>query len=227
VIVNEAFVRRHSPDRDPIGRELLSNGVRTIVGVVGDIQTKVAFGNFGPIGAAPAAYIPAAQTTASLLNMVHTWFSPSFFVRTAGPQQGIAADMQRAVQGVDPFLPFAAFRTLEEIRGEAVASERAQATILGALAGLALLLAAVGLYGVVAIAAWPGAALAAIGVVIGLAAARAGATTLGHLVWGVGVGDPLTFTVAGGLVLGVAVVAALVPSLRLARLNPITALRQA
>ena len=82
--------------------------------------------------------------------MVHTWFSPSWFVRLRAPQQGIAAEMQRAVEAVDPLLPFAKFRTIDDVRGEAVATQRAQAVLLGALAGLALLLAAVGLYGLVA-----------------------------------------------------------------------------
>src|SRR5207245_396277 len=152
IVVNQAFVRRHSPDQDPIGRQVASNGVRTIVGVVGDIQTKVGFGNLGPIGigAAPAAYIAAAQGSAAFFRQVHIWFSPSWFVRLGGPREGIVADMQRAVEAIDPLLPFAKFRTLDDVRGEAVATPRAQATLLGTLAGLALLLAAVGLYGLVA-----------------------------------------------------------------------------
>ena len=116
---------------------MLSGGTaRTIVGIVGDIQTKTAFGNFGPVGAAPAAYVPAAQTDAPMFQLVHTWFSPSWFVRTTGPQAGVAADMQRAVQAIDPLLPFAKFRTLDDVRGEAVATQRAQAMLAAALPGL-------------------------------------------------------------------------------------------
>ena len=137
------------------------------------------------------------------------------------------------------------------MRGEAVATPRAQALLLDTLAGLALLLAAVGLYGLVATsvavrtrelgirlalgassrqavaaAAAPGIALAAAGVAIGLVAARLGATTLQHLVWGMSVTDPVTFGAAALSVLLVAVVAAFVPALRIARLNPIRALRE-
>jgi len=251
IVVNEAFVRRYSPDRDPVGRQMLSNGERTIVGVVGDIQTKVAFGNFGPVGAAPAAYVPAAQVSAGFIRMAHTWFSPSWFVRTAGPQRGVAAEMQRAVEAADPMLPFAKFRTLDDVRGEAVSTPRAQAVLLGALAGLAVLLAAVGLYGLVAnsvaertrelgirmalgattkqtltTAALPGMALTAIGVLIGLFTARLAARTLQHLVWGVSVADPLTFAIAAVTVVVVASVAAVVPALRIVKLNPMRALRQ-
>ena len=158
--------------------------------------------------------------------------------------------MQRAVESVDPLLPFAKFRTIDEVRGEAVATPRAQALLLGTLAGLALLLAAVGLYGLVAnsvaerrrelgirlalgassrqaiaAAALPGLALAVAGVAIGAVAARLGASTLRHLLWGVSVVDPLTFAVAIGAVLAVGAIAALVPALRIVRLNPIKALR--
>lgn len=251
IVVNEAFVRRHSPEQDPVGRQMISSGIaRTIVGVVGDIQTKTSFGNFGPVGAAPAAYVPASQTNAALFQLVHTWFSPSWFVRTNGPQSGIAAEMQRAVQGVDPLLPFAKFRTLDDVRGEAVVTQRAQAMLAATLAALALALAAVGLYGLVAnsvaertrelgirmalgastlcamvSAALPGASMALIGVIVGLAAARGVAQLLRRLVWGVSVTDPTTFVLAAALVLFVAVVAAVVPAVRIARMNPVRALR--
>jgi predicted permease len=251
ILVNEAFVRRYSPDRDPVGRQIASSGsTRTIIGVVGDIQQKVSFGNFGPIAATPAAFVPAAQLSAGFFNQVHTWFSPSWIVRLAAPQQGIVARMESTVKKIDPQLPFAKVRTLDDVRGEAVATQRAQAFLLGTLAVLALTLAAVGLYGLVANsvaertrelgirialgatrertiveAAAPGVALAAIGVGAGLVAARIGATVMQSLVWGVSIHDPLTFALAGAIVFGVAIVATLVPALRIVTLNPIGALR--
>jgi putative ABC transport system permease protein len=251
IVVNQAFVRKHSPDEDPIGRQIQSgNTARTIVGVVGDVQQKVGFGTFGPVGAAPASYVPVAQISDGFVTMVHTWFSPSWIVRLSGPQEGIVRQMQQAVESVDPLLPVAKFRTLDEVRGEAVATPRAQAQLLGTLAGLALLLAAVGLYGLVAssvaertrelgirlalgatsrqaiaAAAMPGLVLAGVGVVVGGVAARLTVSTLRHLVWGVSVADPLTFIAAIATVLGVALIATLVPALRIARLNPIKALR--
>jgi len=253
MVVNQAFVRRYSPDEDPVGRQINSGGARTIVGVVGDIQQKAGWGNWGPLAAMPAAYIPAAQTNDAFVKMVHTWFAPGWFVRTSGrvDAAALAQAMQRAVQSVDPLLPFAKFRTLDDVRRETLAMQRAQSVLLGSLALLALVLAAVGLYGLVAnavaertrelgirmalgatgfrasvAAAAPGVTLALVGTVIGLAAARGAATMLRHFLWGVTVGDPLTFAAAAGVVLLVALIAAVVPALRIVRLNPIKALRQ-
>ena len=251
IVVNQTFVRVSSPDEDPIGREIVSSGSpRRIVGVVGDIQQKAGFGNYGPVATMPATYIPAAQASDALFKLVHTWFSPSWFVRLNESPQAVVPGMRRAMQAIDPLLPFSKFRTIDELRAEAVATQHAQAMLLGTLAGLALLLVAVGLYGLVAssvaergrelgirmalgasvpraviTAAAPGVILGIVGVVMGLVIGRFGAKLLQHLVWGVSVGDPITFAAAGAAVLCVAVVAALVPSLRIVRLNPIRALR--
>jgi predicted permease len=251
IIVNEAFVRRSSPDEQVLGRQIVVAGrPRTVIAVVGDIQQKWSFGNYGPIAAVPASYIPVAQTNDAFLTLMNTWFAPSWFVRTSGPQQGIVPAMQRAVASVDPMLPFAKFRTLDNVRADAVATERARATLLATFAGLALLLAGIGLYGLVASSiaertrelgirvalgatpsraiatvAAPGLVLAAAGIVVGLVAARAGAQMVRHLVWGISVGDATTFTIAAVGVAVVATIATLAPSLRIARLNPIQALR--
>jgi hypothetical protein len=250
IVVNQAFVARYSPGQDPIGRQIDQGGARTVIGIVGDIQQKAGWGNFGPVAAMPASYIPVAQTSDRFLQMVHTWFSPSWFVRLRGEDAAIAGQMQRAVADVDPLLPFAKFRTIADLRREAVATQRAQTLLLAALAALALALAAVGLYGLVAngvaertrelgirlalgatvrqamlAAVVPGLTLAVVGVAAGALCARLAASTLRHLVWGISVVDPLTFVLATGAVLAVAVVAALVPALRIARLNPIKALR--
>jgi predicted permease len=251
IVVNQAFVRRYSPDEDAIGRQLGPTAPRRVVGIVGDIQQKAGWGNFGPVNAMPAAYIPAAQLTDSMVTLVHTWFAPSWVVRTSGPLQGVVAGLTRSMSQVDPQLPFAKFRTIDDVRGEAVATPRAQALLLASLAGLALLLAAIGLYGLVAnsvaertrelgirialgatptdtvrVAALPGVVYGGVGVAIGLALARVASSVMQHLVWGVTVGDPLTYAIAAGVVLLVAATATLIPSIRILKLNPIRALRQ-
>jgi ABC-type antimicrobial peptide transport system permease subunit len=159
--------------------------------------------------------------------------------------------MQRAIQSVDAQLPFAGFHSLEDVRYRALAQERFQAALLGALAGLALLLAAVGIYGLIAnsvaertremgirlalgatmaqavrAVALPGVALALAGIAAGSVLAAFTSQMLRHLVWGVRPGDPATYCVVGVVLLAVAGAASFVPALRVTRLNPADTLRQ-
>ena len=254
MVVSEAFVKMYLRDDDPLGRhvDFGGGGRREIVGVVGDIQQKSGWGeDFGPVAPMPDIYIPATQVDDKFMQLVHTWFSPSWIVRTSGPAQGTIAGMQRAIQAVDPLLPFAGFHSMEDIRYRALAQERFQAVLLGALAGLALLLAAVGIYGLIAnsvaertrelgirlalgatvpqairAVALPGVALALAGVVVGSVLAGFASQLLRHLVWGVRPGDPLTFVAVGLGLLGVAAGASFLPALRVTRLNPAETLRQ-
>jgi hypothetical protein len=253
-IVSEAFVRMYLRGDDPLGRHLDFGGGdhREVIGVVGDIQQKSGWGEeFGPVAPMPAVYIPAAQTDDKFLQLVHTWFAPNWIVRASGPPEGIIAGMQRAVQAADPQLPFAGFHSMEDVRYRAFAQERFQAALLGSLAGLALLLSAVGIYGLIAnsvaertrelgirlamgatvaqamrAVALPGVALAAAGVGAGCMLAAFASRLLRHLVWGVRPGDPLTFGAVGLVLLGVAALASLLPALRVLRLNPAETLRQ-
>jgi putative ABC transport system permease protein len=165
------------------------------------------------------------------------WFSPGWFVRTPDRQTDAAAAMQRAVLSVDPTLPFAKFRTMDAVRSDAVATQRARAVLVGGLAGLALLFASVGVDGLVANSVVertrelgirialgataprivrdepvPRLALVSVGIAIGLLAARVGMNALAHLVWGVSTTDPVTFLTAAAIVFVVAIVAAIVPT---------------
>lgn len=143
--MNEAFVRKYLPQQDPIGSHIaVSDFPTVIVGVVGDVQQQPGWGSNSPLAALPAVYIPAAQTPESKLKLMHTWFSPSWIVRTTAPQQGVIAGMQHAIEQVDPQLPFAGFRSMADVQFRALAFQRLQATLLSMLAALALLLAAVG-----------------------------------------------------------------------------------
>jgi predicted permease len=253
-IVSESFVRMYLRDDDPIGRHLGLGGAGRceIVGVVGDIQQKSGWGqDFGPLAAMPDIYIPAAQTDDKSFQLVHTWFSPSWMVRTHGPAEGVLAGMTRAVQSVDAQLPFAGFRSMEDVRYRALAAERLQTALLGALAGLALLLAAVGIYGLIAnsvaertrelgirlalgatvaqavrAVALPGIALALAGVAAGSVLAGFASPLLRHLLWGVRPGDPFTFCAVAFGLLAVAAAASFLPALRIARLNAAETLRQ-
>jgi ABC-type antimicrobial peptide transport system permease subunit len=199
----------------------------------------------------PDIYIPAAQTGDKALQMLHTWFSPNWIVRTAGAPEGVISGMQRALESVDPRLPFAGFHSMEDVRSRALAEERFQAVLLGTLAGLALLLSAVGIYGLIAnsvaartrelgirlalgatvpqamrAVALPGVALAVAGVAAGSVLAGFAAQLLRHEVWGVRPSDPLTFCAVAFVLLGVAAAASFLPALRITRLNAAETLRQ-
>jgi len=251
-VVSEAFVKMYMRGDDPVGRHLGDDGDRReIVGVVGDIQQKSGWGDGAPTAAMPDIYIPATQVDDKFIPLVHTFFSPNWIVRTAGSPEGIIAGMQRAIQAVDPQLPFAGFHNMEDVRYRSLAQERFQAVLLGALAGLALLLAAVGIYGLIAnsvaertrelgirlalgatvsqamrAVALPGVALALAGVMVSSVLAGFASQLLRHLIWGVRPGDPLTFAVVGIGLLGVAAAASFLPALRVTRLNPAETLRQ-
>ncbi len=250
-LVNQAFVRRYKIGNEILGMELDAREHIQAVGVVGDVpQTNGGLAGFEPIDAIPGWYIPAAQTSNALVKTVHTWFSPSWVVRTSGPPTSVAAEMQRALKAVDAALPFNKFRTVDDLRGEAVRLPRLAATLFATLAGLAVLLSSIGLYGIVAtsigdrrrelglrialgstrrqtlmVASWPGVVTSGAGLAIGVALARASTTLVQSLVWGIQATDRVTFLGAALIGLTVAIVAIAVPTVRVFRLNPVEALR--
>jgi predicted permease len=251
-LVNEAFAEWYLDGDEPVGAFLkISNAERQIVGVVGDVQQVNSWGAEGALlRELPAVYVPVAQTSEGFMPLVHTWFQPSWIVRTTGPQQGLIGHIQNAVAAVDPQLPFAGFRTMDEVRGGVLGGQRFRVVLLGTLAGLALVLAAVGLYGLIAntvvertremgirlalgstasqavrSVALPGLVLGVAGVVVGGVGAWMSASVIASLVWGVSADDPFTFgTVAVCLMLIVGA-ASLLPALRVAWLNPAETLR--
>jgi len=251
VIVNEAMVRRFLDGRAPLGLHLnFGDEQREIVGVTGNVLQAAGWGDFGPTGAVPCAYIPAAQTSAEALAMVHTFFQPSWIVRYAGPTSDAAAALQRAIEATDPQLPVSAVRTMYDVKATQFAEQRFRAAMLSVMAGLALILAATGIYGLISrsvaertrevgirmafgasrtdavrTVATPGIGLTAIGLAAGLVLAYFASSILRHIVFGISSLDPLTFVVASATLLGVAIVASVIPALRLARLNPADALR--
>jgi predicted permease len=250
-IVNQALARRFLQEQDAVGRHMRLDGeARLIVGVVGDTQQHSGLGDFGPMATTPAAYVPAAQTGDAFLQLVHTWFAPYWIVRTRGASDAMARQMQQAVAAVDAQLPFARFDRMVDVQSSAFKEQRYRATIFSLLAGLALLLAALGLYGLLAHAVterarelgirmalgatlgsamWtvirPGIRLALVGIVAGGVLARLAATLLRNLVWGVPTTDPATFAGVAAVLLIVALLASLLPALRLLRLDPAETLR--
>jgi putative ABC transport system permease protein len=241
IVISERMAQQMFPGQDPIGRRIRSwrdeNRLREIVGVVGNVKY------FG-LADRPrsAVYVPHAQDT---------WGTMMLAVRTEGAPLDLVNAVRGAVSAADARLALGDVGTLEEFSAQSVAGNRFTAQLLGAFAFLALLLAAVGVYGVMAYAvslrareigvrvalgaqrrdvAWlivgRGMAMATLGLVAGGAAAVFAARGMRALLPEVGPGDPLSFAVAGATLLIAAGLACVVPALRASRLNPLEALRE-
>jgi predicted permease len=243
LVINETAARRFFPGRDPIGERVALGMTRDsvrlggeIVGVVGDVH------DFGlDAEAQPQMYAPFDQWPMSYLSVV---------VRTTGEPTALAAAARRIVRELDPTLPVARLTTLEQSVAESVARPRFYMLLLGSFAATALVLAAVGVYGVIAYAVGRrtreigvrlalGAtaaqvlrgvvgralALGLAGLVLGTLGAVAATRLMRGLLFGVGPTDPLAFGVAAVALLAVAVAAAWVPARRAARVSPVAAMR--
>jgi hypothetical protein len=252
-IVDETFMRKFYHGANPVGRTI--NGNLTIVGVVSDTALSSAGGlhqDAGPLSDQETIYVPYAQfDNAAAMAMMHTWFQPSWIVRTARPVEGLTAQMQRALAGAAPDLPFSGFYSMDALQARTLAMQRVQVALLGTLAALALLLSAVGIFALVAnlvtqrtreigvrIALGStvrqamihvgssGVTAAALGLAAGLLAAAAALRAMRSELWGVGVYDPLTLVSVIAALGAVTMLAATVPALRIAHIDPATTLRE-
>ena len=251
VVINRSFARKFYPGENPLGRHL--DRMR-IVGVVGDTALSSASGlNAGsaPLTSEEAAYVSAAQITdAPFLALAHTFFQPSWIVRVESPE-GLTARMQRALAATDPNLLFSGFYSMNDLRASTLATQRIEVALLTAMAFLALLLSGIGIFTLVAnlvaqrtheigirIAlgstvstamvhvGGSGVGAAAFGLVLGLALCIGALRALRSAIYGVGVYDTTTIV---AVVLGLGVVtliATAVPALRIARIDPASALRE-
>ena len=248
ILVNEALARRWWPNGDPLGdrvvigrfqgRDYGTPTPRGVVGVVAD--TKHEFLKDPP---RPTVYIPAAQLDSAKGSM--TW------VLRGHLPAGFAAELRRAVDQIDSRQRIGNIRTMEEIVGATTASSRFDAWLFAFLAGLALALTAVGVYGVLsfsvarraneigtrmALGATPGAVLAlilkqgfgliAVGLVLGLAGALAVTRSLATLLYGVRSNDPASFIAVSALLLAVGFLASYLPARRATKVDPMVALRE-
>ncbi|MFP2925831.1 ABC transporter permease [Pyxidicoccus sp. 3LG] len=237
MVVNQTFARRFFPGEDAVGKSLRVSGSElTIVGVVGDVRQA---GLAEP--APPLIYRHVQQETRAAMNMV---------VRGHGALLPLAASVRQAIWSVDPGQTITRITTLEEVTAEAVTRPRLLAMMLGLFAGLGLALAAVGIYGVLAytvsqrqremgvrlaLGAQPadvlrlvlrsGMALAGAGVAMGVAGALGLSRVMGSILYGVAPHDPLTFAGVMALLLGVALLACLIPARRAMRVDPAVTLR--
>jgi predicted permease len=149
-IVSQSFANRYFRG-DAIGRHVTTGGpAREIVGVAGDVQQHSGINPAdGPINVEPTYYVPVTQLPDGFFPLVHTWFSPNWVIRAAGPAAGLPEQLRGAIAAVDPRLPIAHFRTFDDLRGLQTGEQRYLAALFSIFAGLAVLLAAIGLYGLI------------------------------------------------------------------------------
>jgi putative ABC transport system permease protein len=244
-IVNETAVRRFWPDRSPIGSQISlpiernRSTLLTVVGVAGDVRHR------------GLAEPPRPEIFLSSLQSELSWSEAVLAVRTAAADPTmLAAPIKAALREVDPNVPLARVRTMDEIVQRSLAEPRLFAWLVGAFAVAALALAAIGLYGlvsytvtqrsremgirlalgatgagVVRLILAQGVRLATVGAVLGVAGGLAATRVLVGLVKGVEPNDPATFTAVVAVLFAIAVIAAYLPARRAARVDPIRALR--
>ncbi|HKP88254.1 MAG TPA: ABC transporter permease [Blastocatellia bacterium] len=238
VIINQKMAQQFWPDEDPIGQRMGTGNdpLRTVVGIVGDVRQ-------------------AALETEPRAEFFYPFFQvdfgfATFLVRTSGDPKSMIAAVRSEFQAVDKDQPVSNIRTMDEVLAQSVAPRRLNMLLLGIFAVLALVLAAVGLYGVMSysvtqrtreigirmalgagrgdvmkLVVGQGMILATAGVAIGLVASLVLTRFMASLLYGVGATDPVTFAVISVILIGVALGASYVPARRATKVDPMVALR--
>jgi predicted permease len=248
-IVNQTFARKFFHGESPVGRYVDKDTM--IVGMVADVVIEPGLDSTAPLSAEEAMYIPAAQVDAKSLSLLHVWFQPSWVVRTAGPIEGLTAQMQRALATADPSLPFSGFYRMRDLQAKTLATQRVEVAMLTTMAGLALLLSTVGIFALVAnIVAHktreigirialgssirqamvhtgaPGLRASALGIALGLILCAATLRVMSSVLYGVSAYDIRTIITVVAILAGVALVASTVPAVRIAGIDPAKTLRE-
>jgi predicted permease len=241
VILNAAAAKMHFRDASPIGTRISLEGPRgpwrEIVGVVRDSK----YGGMSE-EAVPVAYLPLAQNHETGMTL---------YVRASVPPESIAAALRREINTLEPNLPVPAVQTMRETIGTSLYAARMGAWLLSAFGALALLLAVIGIYGVLSfsisrrtremgirlalgadsrrvflLVVRDGMMLVGLGILIGVGGGLAGGRSLGTFLYGVSTNDPVTFAVTVAVLCTVALAACAIPARRAIRVSPVTALRQ-
>ena len=253
VVVNEEFARRYYKGADIVGKHIkVAGATREIVGIVGNARATSSGlgGDASPLIEPFVAYVPASQVNTRFLRTVHTWFSPAWVVRSSAPEATVVEAIRQAIASVDPLLPIAKIEMMSEVQSAALARQRFMMSLVVGLGLVALMLAAIGIHGLIASSVTertrelgirlalgatasqvvgevvrPGVVLAGIGVVIGTGAALGVARLLRTFIYGVQPTDPATFIGVALLLLLVAAIASLIPAWRVLGLDPALTLR--
>ena len=241
-IIDEATARRYWPDRDPVGHRLRigQNPAApwiTVAGVVRNIKHDGL-----DVDGVPNVYVPVYQALGRLLSVA---------LRTSLPASTLESQIRETVGSVDPGLPVFNITSMDEVLDASLASRRFSANLVAGFAALALLLASIGIYGLLAymvgqrsreiglrmalgagrgdvlrLILQKGVALAVVGIVAGVIAAALSASFMASLLYGVRPRDPGVFTLVPLLLLVVAIAASYIPAWRATKVDPIVALRE-
>ncbi len=241
ILVSDSFARRYFPNEDPLGKRLkvfMSEDPAwcEVIGVVGDVRYENLTAE-----AEPFVYYPHPELTYEFMTIV---------VKTAGDPADMAPTIRREISALDPDQPVSDVRTMTQVMAQTVARARFNTLLLSIFAGLATLLAAVGIFGVMnysvqlrtremglrmALGAQPrrvlmlvlrqGMLLTVVGIVVGLGGALALSRVMSGLLYGVGATDPLTFAAIVVVLAVVALIACYIPARRATRVDPLIALK--
>jgi putative ABC transport system permease protein len=254
VIINEAMAKQYWPKHDALGSQIVigkgvgpewEEGPRQVVGVVGDIRQ---FGLDQP--ADPTMYVPFAQVNDGALTLIDRVSPVIWVARTRMQPFSISNEIQNELRDASGGLPVGNVRSMKQVTGDSLAQSDFNTTLLTIFAGVALLLAAIGIYGLMAysvqqrtqeigirmaLGASPdlvrgmvvrqGMLLAGIGVVIGVAAALGLTRLMSDMIYGVKTWDPTTFVAVVLVLSGVSLFATYVPARRASRVDPMVSLR--
>jgi predicted permease len=255
VIINSAMAKKYWPKEDPIGRRIsiggkalgpeFEEGARQIVGVVESVrQADLSKAD------QPVMYVPQSQVTNGITQLANRIIPIAWTVRTSLEPLSLSTAVQRELMAVDGQMSVTKIRTMEQVIGQTIARQNFNMTLLSIFAGIALLLAAIGIYGLMSytveqrtqeigirmalgagrnemlrLVVFQGLKLAVIGVVLGLAAAFGLTRFLSKLLFGVQASDPATFTSVALILTAVALIASYVPAWRATKVDPLEALR--
>jgi len=249
VLISESMARQFWPGEDALGKRLTltfsPEAVREVVGIVGDVTLD----GLDQTRPSAALYVPLAQLSAPVNGEWHS-FPMTLVVRSASSPGGMVATVSNAVHQVDREIPLRDIQTMDDMVANSLTQQRFNMLLLGAFAGLALLLAAVGIYSVLSysvkrrvreigirlalgarlrdvlrMVVFEGMRPTLIGLAIGAGGALALGRLLSGLIYGVTATDPVTFLAVIALLALIALFASIVPAYRATKVDPMTALR--
>jgi putative ABC transport system permease protein len=254
VVINQEMAKKYWPKADPIGAVIMiGKGLgpqfedlpRQVIGIVGDVrETGLGDTNVGVM------YLPQSQVPEGLTQLANSALPLSWCIRSTNDPNSIRAAVQREFQAVDGQMPISNIRTMSEVIAQGVSRQHFNMLLLSIFAGIALVLAAIGIYGLMSytveqqtqelgirmalgaakndilrLILHQGMTPALIGVAAGLAVAFGLTKVLASLLYGVKASDPLTFGMVAGILILIALVSTCIPAWRAARVDPALALR--